>query len=228
MATLSSILYFFSNHRFLMVLFTVLMAGLVGVLMARIRKRKAWYVLGMLGFAPGIVLVFTISFINALFLNRFGLYGSAVIIHNERTNDRLNKQYIHRYDVVVKTQDGRDVETGFDTMSAPSYPIQNAIYFPPVGERFLVKYIPGAEHNIVIMREESAFGRNRMMAEDRAPVERARERLKTSPNNPDFKAAYRDELHHFLRKHEQDLPPVQADYLRAELNGLNNAKPPAP
>jgi len=44
-------------------------------------------------------------------------------------------------------------------MSASIYPIRNRILIPPENEPFVAKNIPGFERNIVIMSDESDYGK---------------------------------------------------------------------
>ena len=98
----------------------------------------------------------------------------------------------------MRTADGRDVKIEFDTMSATLYPWRNAIHIPPQGEPFVVKYIPGFERNIVILRDESPYGKRILLREARQPVDRARALLKASPGNETFRKEYVAAAQHFL------------------------------
>jgi hypothetical protein len=220
MAIVSAILYFISHHPFLAWPFIALFWFGIGVLMARWRKSPGWIALGTIGMVGGMINLFTGSIFNAAFLAAFGTYGSAVITHEEETNSQLNEQYIWAYDAVVRTADGQDVKTQFDTMSASIYPWSNSIYIPSKGERFVVKYIPGFERNIAIMRNESAYGRRQIMAQAREPVERAAAQLEASPNNAEFQQEYREEVEKFLANHAGDSPPGMVAEYRATVAAL--------
>lgn len=143
-----------------------------------------------------------------------------MITHEEETSSQLNDANIWKYDAVVRTEDGNDVKTGFDTMSASLYPPRNAIEIPPKGEWFVVKYIPGYERNIAIMRDESPYGRRLLLAEALAPVERAAAQVAASPDNPEFRREYREAIEAFLANHGQIVPPEQADHYRNKLEQL--------
>jgi len=220
MIMLSAIFYFLSQHELLSMPLFVL-AGLgAGALIARFSGNGAWFGLGGVGFVFGMINIFTGSMVNAVFLNAYGTHGSAVITHAEETNSQLNDQNIWAYDVVMKTADGRDVKTGFDTMSASLYPDRNAIDIPPPGERFVIKYIPGYERNIAIMRDESPFGKRLLVAEARVPVDRAAAQLAASPDNEAFKQEYREALRLFLARHQDDAEPGLIAHYREALDAL--------
>ena len=203
MQILSSVLYFLVHHAIWSFFLIMIAISLLGRFM--IRRRPVFYLfLVLFGFFFSLANIFTGHFFNALFLNAFGTPGTAVIVQSEQTNSTLNDQYIWEYHAVMKTADGRDVKITFDTMSASIYPIRNAILIPPEKETFVVKYIPGVERNVVIMSDESDYGKQRLIYEARAPVEKAAAQLAVSPSNPEFIAEYRDALQTFLRNQREN------------------------
>jgi hypothetical protein len=220
MQILSAILYFVSQHPLLsMPLFVVLSACIATVVAIRRRNAKS-FLLIVAGFVFGMVNIFTAHIANAVFLNAFGVTGSAVVTHERETNSQLNDQNIWAYDAVVRTADGKDVVTQFDTMSASIYPIRNEIRIPPVGERFVVKYVPGFARNIAIMSDQSDYGRRQVIDEDRGPVDKAAIQFSASPENPGFIAEYRKALTTFLAAHRNDADPMLVRDYEARLNAL--------
>lgn len=226
MIAISSILYFFSQHPFLSLPLLLFSFLALGGLLARLLNSAGWFALGAVGMVLGMLNIFTGSMVNAIFLNAYGTYGSAVLTHAEETNSTLNEQPIWAFDGVMQTADGQDVKIGFDTMSASLYPVRNQIDIPPVGERFVVKYIPGFERNVAIMRDESAFGKRLIVMDARAPVERAANQLAVSPGNESFKQEYRDALNHFLADYSQDAAPDLVEHYREALQSLDRDADP--
>src|SRR5690606_3258821 len=155
MAVISAILYFLNQHSLLAMPLIWVVVGGISVSIASRLKNMIWLSLAAIGFVAGIFNPFFGSSINGAFLNAFGTYGTAVITQSEQTKSQLNDQYIDAYTGVMRTADGRDVKIAFDTMSAVLHPWRNEINIPPAGERFVVKYIPGFEKNVAIMRDES-------------------------------------------------------------------------
>lgn len=220
MQILSAILYFVSQHPVLSLPLIVIVFGVVATVFAIWRRNQKWFMLIVVGFVAGMLNIFGAHVMNAVFLNAFGTTGSAVVTHEEETSSQLNDQYIWAYDAVVRTADGRDVVIGFDTMSASIYPIRNEIRIPPVGERFVVKYIPGFARNVVIMSDISDYGRRQVIDEDRGLVEKASMQFAASPRNPAFVTEYREALTTFLKTHRSDADPaLVADY-EARLSAL--------
>jgi len=221
MTTLSAFFFFISQHSLLSLQLWILAGFALGGTVSALRRNPAWMALSVVGFAVGLANIFLGSMANAIFLNAYGTYGTAVITHEEETSSQLNDANIWDYDAVVRTAEGKDVKTGFDTMSASLYPPRNAIEIPPKGERFVVKYIPGYERNIAIMRDESPFGKRLLLRRALEPVERAAAQVEASPDNEDFRREYRKEIEAFLAGFADTGPPDQIDHYRSELKRLD-------
>jgi hypothetical protein len=221
MAILSGAPYFINHHPGLA---TLAMSGIglgVCALLAIWRRQVLCCVLVIPFFLLSSISYFIAPFANALFLNAFGTRGTAVIVHKQETNEMLNESYIWDYDSVLKTADGRDVALQFSTTSVAIYPIRNEILMPPENDPFIVKYVPGFERNIVILCDESNYGKRRKIERDRAPVEKAAGQYAISPTNQAFVNEYRGGLQAFLRKHRDDADPDLIEDYQQELNKLN-------
>ena len=117
--------------------------------------------------------------------------------------------------------DARPAEVGFDTMTAALYPWRNEIQIPPEGERFVVKYVPGYPRNIAIMVDQSPYGRQRLIAQDREPVETATAKLDAAPDDPKFRDDLRQALREFIARHAADGDPALLATYRARLAALD-------
>lgn len=222
MVVISAILFFISQHSLLSLPLWILAGLALGGALTALFRKPGWMALGVIGFVIGIANIFVGSMVNAIFLNAYGTYGTAVITQEEETSSQLNDSNIWEYDAVVRTADGRDVKTGFDTMSASLYPPRNAIQIPPKSERFVVKYIPGFERNIAILRDESPFGKRLLVQEALKPVERAAAQVEASPDNADFRREYREAIEKFLSRHADSAPPELVARYHNELDRLGN------
>jgi len=220
MVILSAILYFLTQHPIWSLPLFILLGVVLAQLLARWRRNQGWQALIILFFVLGMVNIFSAHIFNALFLQAFGVDGTAVITQEEETNSTLNDSPIWAYDAVMRTADGHDVVAQFDTMSATIYPITNAILIPPKGERFAVRYIPGFPRNFVIMRDLSPYGRQYLIDQDRRPVDKAAAQFAASPSNAAFIAEYRATLTAFIARHQNDADPALIANYRAQLRAL--------
>ena len=223
MVILSAISYFLTHHPFLSWPVIILTGTVLAYLLAKWTGSARWYVLILPFFIYGQINIFTAHIFNALFLQAYGVDATAVITQSEETTPTLNDQNVWAYDAVMKTADGVDVVTQFDTMSASIYPITNAILIPPQGETFVVRYIPGFPRNFVIMRDLSPYGRRYLIGEDRRPVEKAAAQFAASPGNKAFIAEYREALTAFIAKHGRDADPALIERYQAQLGALPQA-----
>lgn len=187
MIFLSRILYFISHHGF----YTILLIILLFVFIAYITRRALFLIAIIpLSIANGVAS----QFLNAWFLNKYGVRSTAIITSDVETNSTLNDEYIHDYEAIVQKPDGKYITTHFSTTSAAIYPIENGIHIPPQGEHFPVKYIPGFEQNIVILYYESGQGQSRLRYERQEPINTARIKYEADPRNKAFIEEYLEAL----------------------------------
>lgn len=217
MKAISAVLFFLSQHPAWS--FFIIIALFAGI---AVLTRRLWLLLP--GFLLAMANIFTASMLNAWFLQAWGTPGTAVVIQATQTNSTLNDQYIFEYAVIAKAQ-GKDVKTSFTSMSAPIWPIRNEVLIPPAGQPFVTRYIPGYEENIVIMADESVFGKMRVIAANRETVDRARNQLSASPANESFREEYRQALHTFLSDPANRLDSVSTRQFRDALTQLEAVAP---
>lgn len=213
MIILSKILFFFSHHGFYAVLVFILFFGLLSFL-----TKKAWWLILIIPFSLGNG--FAGQFLNAWFLNKYGVESTAIITSDVQTNSTLNERYIHDYEAIVKKQDGKYVETSFSTMSASIYPITNEIRIPSVNENFPVKYISGYEKNIVILYNQTREGIARRRYEKFAPVTKARIKYEAEPTNIKFVKKYIIALEDYVEVYPEEQFKSQIIVLKKELEFL--------
>lgn len=215
MAFISQLFFFVSHHPFLIMFGFPPVLIALGVLAGFLKQQKLGGLCIALGgtvFVFGFINIFLGGMANAAFLNAVGVEGEAVIVDARETSSRLNEQPVWAYDAVVRTPDGQDADTSFNTMTASLWPIRNAILIPPRGETFIVKYVPGYPRNIVIMTDLSPSGQRRLLSQYRGPADRAERRLAASPGNRRFREDYREALTDFLRDHRDVDPKATAEF----------------
>ncbi|AZA93286.1 Uncharacterised protein [Chryseobacterium nakagawai] len=213
MVLISKILFFTSHHGFYTVILLFLIFGLLSYL-----TKKAWFLI--LAIPLSILNGFCGQFLNAWFLNQYGIESTAIITSDVETNSTLNDMYIHDYEAVVKKQDGKYVSTFFSTTSATIYPIENTIRIPPVEIPFPVKYIPGYEKNIVILYNQSEEGKAVLKYSKLAPVNSARIKYEADRTNKEFIAEYIKALEGYTVSYDEESYKIKLEALKEELKQL--------
>lgn len=218
MKAISELLYFLNHHS----IWSFLIILTIGIVLSIGRIKIVYAIFGLV---LGFVNIFTAQFLNASFLNAYGVKGTAVVTDARETNSRLNDEYISEFDAVVKTQDGQDVLTSFSTMTASIYPIRNEILIPPAGETFYVKYIPGFEKNIVILREESRYGKLSRARENRRTIEKAQRQYEASPKNKAFRQEYLEALKSYIANPDNQVDTIYTEDYKKVIRSLQEDLP---
>lgn len=213
MVLISKILFFTSHHGFYTVIILFLFFGLLSML-----TKKAWFLIPIIPLA--ILNGFGGQFLNAWFLNKYGVESTAVITSDVETNSTLNEMYIHDYEAIVKKQDGKYISTFFSTTTASIYPIENAIRIPRVEQTFPVKYIPGYEKNIVILYNQSEEGKAVLKYSKLAPVNSARIKYEADKTNKEFIKEYISALEDYVKSYDDKDSKLKIEKLKQELELL--------
>ncbi|PWN69211.1 hypothetical protein C1631_014210 [Chryseobacterium phosphatilyticum] len=213
MVFISKILFFTSHHGFYTVILLFVFFGLLSYL-----TKKAWFLIPIIPLA--ILNGFGGQFLNAWFLNKYGIESTAIITSDVETNSTLNDMYIHDYEAIVKKQDGRYISTFFSTTTAAIYPIENAIRIPQTEVSFPVKYIPGYEKNIVILYGQSEEGKMADKYSKLAPVNSARIKYEADRTNKEFIEEYIAALENYIKYYNEEGYKSKLQELKEELKHL--------
>ncbi|QIY90462.1 hypothetical protein FOB44_07220 [Chryseobacterium gallinarum] len=213
MVFISKILFFMSHHGFYTVVILFAFFGLLSYL-----TKKAWFLAPIIPLA--ILNGFGGQFLNAWFLNKYGVKSTAIITSDVETNSTLNDMYIHDYEAIVKELNGKYSPTFFSTTTAAIYPIENAIRIPGVGESFPVKFIPGYEKNIVILYNESEEGKRALQYSMLAPVNTAKIKYEADRTNKEFVQEYIGALEQYLKYYDDENYQAQLKELKQQLKKL--------
>ncbi|MEN5308502.1 hypothetical protein ABE425_13385 [Chryseobacterium cucumeris] len=212
MVLISKILFFTSHHGFYtVVLLLVFFVGLSYM------TKKTWLLIPIIPLA--ILNGFGGQFLNAWFLNKYGVESTAIITSDVETNSTLNDMYIHDYEAIVKKQDGKYTTTFFSTTTAAIYPIRNSIRIP--GDKDIpVKYIPGYEKNIVILYDQSREGKIVLQNEKLAPVNSAKTKYEADKTNKEFIEEYITTLENYVKYYNDEAYKEKIKELKQELKQL--------
>ncbi|OCA76175.1 hypothetical protein BBI01_05640 [Chryseobacterium artocarpi] len=213
MVLISKILFFTSHHGFYTVIILIMFFGLLSTL-----TKKAWFLIPIIPLA--ILNGFGGQFLNAWFLNQYGVESTAIITSDVETNSTLNEMYIHDYEAIIKKQDGKYVSTFFSTTTASIYPIENAIRIPRLEQTFPVKYIPGYEKNIVILYNQSEEGKAVLKYSKLAPVNSARIKYEADKTNKEFIKEYISALEDYVNSYDDKDSKLKIEELKQELELL--------
>lgn len=213
MVIVSKILFFTSHHGFYTVILLFVFFGLLAFI-----TRKALFLIPIIPLA--IANGFAGQFLNAWFLNQYGVESIAIITSDTESNSTLNEQYIHDYEAIVKKQNGKYINTFFSTTSATIYPIENAIRIPHVEKPFPVKYIPGYEKNIVILYNQSEEGKILRQYEKKEPIDKARIKYEADKTNKEFIKEYIAALEEYVQVYDDQNYDMKIKELKKELKQL--------
>lgn len=212
MVLISKVLFFISHHGFYTVILLLVFFGGLSYL-----TKKAWLLIPIIPLA--ILNGFGGQFLNAWFLNKYGVESTAIITSDVETNSTLNDMYIHDYEAIVKKQDGKYTTTFFSTTTAAIYPIRNSIRIP--GDKDIpVKYIPGYEKNIVILYDQSREGKILLQNEKLAPVNSAKIKYEADRTNKEFIKEYINALENYVKDYDDENYNKKIEELRQELKQL--------
>ncbi|MGG1923339.1 MULTISPECIES: hypothetical protein [Chryseobacterium] len=212
MILISKILFFTSHHGFYTVVLLFAFFGLLSYL-----TKKAWFLIPIIPLA--ILNGFGGQFLNAWFLNKYGVESTAIITSDVETNSTLNDMYIHDYEAIVKKQDGKYTTTFFSTTTAAIYPIRNSIRIP--GDKDIpVKYIPGYEKNMVILYDQSREGKIVLQNEKMVPVNSARIKYEADRTNKQFIEEYIAALEDYVKDYDDETYREKIKVLKQELKQL--------
>lgn len=213
MVIISKILFFTSHHGFYTVILLFVFFGLLTFI-----TRKALFLIPIIPLA--IANGFAGQFLNAWFLNQYGVESIAIITSDIESNSTLNEEYIHDYEAIVKKQDGKYINTFFSTTSATIYPIENAIRIPHMEKPFPVKYIPGYEKNIVILYNQSEEGKILRQYEKKEPIDKARIKYEADKTSKEFIEEYIAALEDYVQVYDDQNYDMKIEELKKELKQL--------
>lgn len=175
-------------HRTLTLIGGLVAIGLLGLFS---KKKKAFRFFPLVMFF-GMANVFLSQYWVDPLVYHFGKTGNAVVTHQEATNSRYNHRTVIRYYTLIKTEDGKTIETNFESWDFNIYPKPDDGYrYPNTGEKFVVRYLASYPDAFVIVADgESAYSRKNECLDIVAKMHAAQEKMKFDTQNAKFKAEF--------------------------------------
>lgn len=221
MSFLSACFYILANYRFLIVFVLPLACLAIAILVHIYRGNRRGYFLIPSVFTLALINAFTGQWVNAAFLNQFGTYGTAIIVQARDAGWLFNAQKVNEYEVLLRTAENEDLIVNINDTTAAIWPPRNLVLIPAVNVPFVVKYMPGFPRNMVIMSDESDYGKQLLLNEARRSVDRARNLHAASPENHRFANDYRKTLETFLNNYGNALSEQERREYQDELQRLD-------
>lgn len=160
-----NILYWVASHKilyfvvsFIPLFWGIMVLGAEKKVKGKISRRTALFgSLGIFLFSYGIINLIRGSTISAYFVYKYGEKGTGVITSTRGTNIRYNERYVEAYEVLIKTKEGKQVESEFTSMDFNIYPVPEHGYsYPSPGVRFSVYYLKSNPHAFVIVGNDDS------------------------------------------------------------------------
>ncbi len=205
---------------------SIAVGWLLAYLLAKRSGSGRWYILILPFFIYGQINFFTAHIFNALFLEAYGIDGSAVITQSEETSSTLNDQSVWAYDAVMKTAEGQGcgdrvrhhVRQHLSDHQRHPHPatgraVRGARYIPSFRAQF-------RDHARAVALWEKEISASARIA---GPSEKRRRNLRPAPITAPFVAEYKQALTVFIDRHRDDADPALIGYYRAQLGALPRA-----
>lgn len=150
--------------------------------------RIAWYGLGL---GLGVVNLSCGAAIATRLIYHFGVAGSAIVTGSYQTADVYNNQDVMGYNILIRTADGKVVDTSFETDDFNVYPPRNATNYPNIGDAFTVRYLTHAPHTFVIVADDDSPWVQGLRCYDlNQVVSEAGQKTNFAPDNAGYRAAF--------------------------------------
>jgi hypothetical protein len=174
----------------------------------------------------GIPLIFIFGHgINSRLIHWAGKPGKAEVISSYRTSTRYNNHDVIGYRVLIRTQEGKVIQTGFADDDFNVYPSHNSVSYPQQGDRFNVRYLehfPGSF--IIITNDDSPWALALQCGDWKHQLDEARSKFEFDRSNQQFKKAYIQAIQNYISKRcYTDTLDLQQYY--GDIKAAENAKP---
>lgn len=95
-------------------------------------------------------------YLNAVLIHWAGETGMAKITDSYATSTQYNRQNVYGHHMLIKTAEGKIIETSFAEDDFNVYPNQNSVTYPSVGSEFHVSYLKHFPTAFVIIANDDS------------------------------------------------------------------------
>jgi hypothetical protein len=184
------VIHFVTTSTFLMLftIFSILPIVIaLSIWKGRLRHIKYYAVV----VALALVSVFFGTEIAVGVVHAFGEKGTATITGSYPTSTVYNNHDVAGYHVLLKTADGRVVETSFEDDDFNIYPSKNAVIYPGVGDHFTVYYLRRFPDDFIIVdNDDSPWAAALRCGKLRDAVQEANAKYEFDRSNTSYRTAY--------------------------------------
>jgi hypothetical protein len=183
------ILYFIGMNGFLVFVIAFMFPIFMSIFVPKFRKHT------VLSY-PAILLV---AFLNIFFgtevavllVHAVGEKGTATVTGTYSTSTQYNNHDVIGYNVLLKTTDGKVVETNFEDDDFNVYPPKNEVTYPDVDDVFNVYYLPGFPKDFIIVdNDDSPWATALRCGDMKDGLLEANSKYEFDRNNPGYRTAY--------------------------------------
>ena len=154
LAPLLYVVWALIRWRFLMPPALIVLILVSAVFLKGLRRHFVWL----------IPLVAVLAVVNIIFgpylgvplIYRLGEQGQGAVTSTYGTSTRYNNRRVIGYNVLLRTADGKVVETTFEDDDFNVYPPHSSTFYPHEGDEFTVRYIAGFPGDFVIVSDDDS------------------------------------------------------------------------
>ena len=133
--------------------------------------------------------------LNTLLIYQFGAAGRATITGSYATSTQYNNHNVRGYNVLIRTFDGKVVETSFEDDDFNIYPPHNRVTYPGEGDEFSVRYVQTWPQDFIIIADDDSPWAHRLRCSRlRRAVDEAAGKSSYAPDSADYRKAYDDAI----------------------------------
>jgi hypothetical protein len=152
-------------------------------------------------------IILVLAFLNIFFgtdiavntVHAFGEKGSATITGNYGTSTIYNNHDVVGHHVLLKTADGKVIETSFEDDDFNIYPPKNGVVYPDVGDHFTVYYLRRFPQDFIIVdNDDSPWATALRCGRLQKEVQEANAKYEFDRSSAGYRTAYIDLINKLL------------------------------